>query len=172
LCNLLQPRQAGSDHIPLRWGYLLCCFSTLLVSFDVTLPATCCEAKPVLQDFPELATTCESGELLLKGCADRHQENWHDWGWVSLFISADFFVKHLNLEQTSMSWFHYFSTRLDSLFSFSSKLPPRLEPGHESHRPAPTQLCKCITFSVSIFLLWDIWFVSSFWLSQIRLLRT
>jgi hypothetical protein len=37
-----------------------------------------------------------------------------------------------------MSWFHYFSTHLGSLFSFSSSLPPRLEPGHESRRPAPT----------------------------------
>jgi hypothetical protein len=31
-----------------------------------------------------------------------------------------------------MSWFHYFSTCLGSLFSFSSRLPPRLEPGHVS----------------------------------------
>jgi hypothetical protein len=38
-CTLLQPRQAGSDHSPLRRGHLLCCFSSL--SFDVTLPATC-----------------------------------------------------------------------------------------------------------------------------------
>ena len=45
------------------------------------------------------------------------------------------FIKHLNLDQTSMSCFHYFSTRLGSLFSFSSRLPPRLEPGHESCRP-------------------------------------
>jgi hypothetical protein len=37
-----------------------------------------------------------------------------------------------------MSWFHYFSTCLGSLFSFSSRLPPRLKPGHESRRPAPT----------------------------------
>ena len=69
-CTLLHPRQAGSDHKPLRQGHLLCCFSTLLVSFDVTLPATCHKAEPDLQDFPELTTTCESGELLLKGCAD------------------------------------------------------------------------------------------------------
>jgi hypothetical protein len=57
---------------------------------------------------------------------------------LALFISADFIIKHLNLEQASLSWFHYFSTCLDSLFSFSSKMPPRLELRHESRRPAPT----------------------------------
>jgi hypothetical protein len=139
-CNLLQPRQAGSDQKPLRWGHK-CCFSTQLVFFDVTLPATCCEAELVLQDFPELTANCES-EFLLKGCSDNFtsldQETWSDWGWISLFIRTDFFIKHLNLEQTSMSWFHYFSTRLGSLFFFSSRLPPRLKPRHESRRPAPT----------------------------------
>ena len=134
MCNLLQPKQAGSDCLPLRQGHLLCCFSTLLVSFDVTL-----WGLTVLQDFLELTANCEFGEFLLKGCFDNftslYQETWHDWGWVSLFISADFFIKHSNLEQTSMSWFYYFSTCLGSLFSFSSRLPPRLEPGHESCRP-------------------------------------
>ena len=61
---------------------------TQLVSFDVTLPTTCREAEL------ELTATCEFGNLLLKGCADnlasQHQETWHDRGWVSLFISADF----------------------------------------------------------------------------------
>jgi hypothetical protein len=33
-------------------------------------------------------------------------------------------------------------------------------------------LCKWITFSASIFLLWDIWVLSSFWLPQTRLLWT
>jgi hypothetical protein len=41
-----------------------------LVSSDVTLPATCHEAELVLQDFPELTTTFESGELVLKGSAE------------------------------------------------------------------------------------------------------
>jgi hypothetical protein len=124
--------------IPLRQGHLLCCFSSL--SFDISLPATCPEAKTVLQDFPELAANCDFGEFLLKGCSDYfsslHKETWCDWGWAFLFISADF-IKHLSLEQTSLSWFQYFSTLPDSLFSFSSKMPPRLEPGHESPRPAP-----------------------------------
>ena len=31
-----------------------------------------------------------------------------------------------------------FFTRLDSLFSFSFKMHPRLKPRHESHKPAPT----------------------------------
>ena len=88
-CNLLQPRQAGSDHMPLRRGHLWCCFSEtqLVVSFDVTLPATYPETKPVLQDFPELTATCEFGNFLLKGCADnlasQHQETWHGGGWAS-----------------------------------------------------------------------------------------
>ena len=135
-----QPSEAGSDHPPLRWS-LLCCFSSL--SFDVTLPATCPKAELVLQDFPELTANCEFGEFLLKGCSDNftslHQETWWDWGWASLFISADFIIKHLNLEQTSMSWFHYFSTRLDSLFSFSSKMPPRLEPSLNTHLQHPNE---------------------------------
>jgi hypothetical protein len=59
-CDLLQPRQAVSDHMPLRQGHLPCCFSTQLVSFDVTLAATCQEAEQmVLQDFLELTTNCE-----------------------------------------------------------------------------------------------------------------
>ena len=61
-CNLLQPRQTGSD--------LPAASLTQLVFSDVTLPATCREAQQVLQDFQELTTTCESGKLLLKGCAD------------------------------------------------------------------------------------------------------
>ena len=48
-------------------------------------------------------------------------------------------IKHLNPEL--FSWFHYFLTRLGSLFSFSSKMPSRLKPGHESPRPAPTIWC-------------------------------
>ena len=35
-----------------------------------------------------------------------------------------------------MSWFHCFSTCLGFLFSSSSKMPSRLEPGHVSHRQA------------------------------------
>jgi hypothetical protein len=108
--------------MPLRQGHLLCCFSSL--SFEVTLPATCPEAEPVLQDFLELVANCEFGKFLLKGCSDNftslHQVTWCDWRWASLFKSADFIIKHLNLEQTSLSWFHYFSTHLDSLFFFSS----------------------------------------------------
>ena len=84
----------GRMRLPLRQDHLLCCFSSL--SFDVTLPATCPEAEPVLQDFLELAANCEFGKFLLKGCSDNftslHQETWHDWGWVSLFISADFLL--------------------------------------------------------------------------------
>jgi hypothetical protein len=47
-------------------------------------------------------------------------------------------IKNLNLEQTSCLWLHYFSTRLGSLFSFSSKMPSRLEPRHVSCWPTPT----------------------------------
>jgi hypothetical protein len=56
--------------MPLRQVHLPCCFSTQLVSFDVTLRATCSQAELVLQDFPELTENCEFGDFLLKGCAE------------------------------------------------------------------------------------------------------
>ena len=68
--NLLQPRKAGSDVSHRGRDTCSAASQTQLASFEVTLPATCSEAEQVLQDFPELTTTCESGELLLKGCAD------------------------------------------------------------------------------------------------------
>jgi hypothetical protein len=33
---------------------------------SISLPATCPEVEPVLQDFPESTANCEFGEILLK----------------------------------------------------------------------------------------------------------
>ena len=71
-CTLLQPRQAGSNHLPLRQGHLLCCFLSL--SFDVTLPATCLSPNWFSKVFWSLLQTA-FGKFLLKGCSDNFTRN-------------------------------------------------------------------------------------------------
>ena len=59
-------------------------------------------------------------------------------------LESTYAIKHLNLEQTSMSWFHYFLTLLDSLFSFSSICLPGLNPDIRA-TGRPQHLRGCIT---------------------------
>ena len=69
--------------------------------------------------------------------------NWREWASPLLYKACP----PLNIRTLSrlVVLVPLFSTHLGPLFSFSSRLPPRLEPGHESCRPAPTHsLSSCL----------------------------
>jgi hypothetical protein len=63
--------------------------------------------------------------------------NWRGMGLPLFFISM-IPIKPLSLEQMSLSWFPLFLDLPRFPLLFQLRLPPRLEPGHESHRLAPT----------------------------------
>ena len=133
-----QPSQAGSDHLPLRRSHLLCCFSSL--SFDVPLPATCLRPEPILQDLPELTLNCDFRKFLVKANSDNFTRNLVWLGMGFPLYKVQIIIKHLSFDQNTVLTIS-FSTRLDSLFSFSSKMQQRLKSRHESCRQAPTNWC-------------------------------
>ena len=148
--NLLQPRQAGSDLTPLRRDHLQCCFSNS-TSFLWCGTACCLPwGRTGSPRFSGVNFNLWIWQITAKRLCWQHQETWHDRGWVSLFISADYLLNIWTLNRLACLGFHYFSTCLDSLFSFSSGCLPGSNPdmratGQPQHLPtafSPTDLCS------------------------------
>ena len=114
------------------------------------------ELHPILQSSP---------------AAGSRLQEWTGGGWASPLLckhDPQIPIKPLSLEQTSCLGFHYFSFLHPPRFPlfFQLRLPPRLEPGHESHRPAPTGKCHYDIFIAMFLCLALFWFIGVTYLGR------